>query len=236
MRILLALHTFAYLYHFNLLPSLARAWQQADRSYADLISRSLHAVAWLGVTAGLVWVIAAPQAITAVYGQNFEPAGSTLQWLAGMCVVAWLSGHYRFGLIAAGHQTAEMITAAAGAVVAAILIPVGYSKRGPEGAAMALVVAEIAVWASSWWFSRQRLGVNRHGRLLIRPLLALSLTSGLLWSLSISSWVARAFAAVSTITALSFLLDPGVRKHWQQLRAARRARPLLNKELPEVTR
>lgn len=236
MRILVALHTFVYLYHFNLLPSLARAWQQADHSFASLIGRSLHGVAWLGAAAGFIWVIVASQAITAVYGQAFEPAGSTLQWFAAMCIVAWLNGHYRFGLVAAGYQTAEMTAAAVGAIVAGILIPVGYSKRGPEGAAMALLVGEIAVWAVAWWFSRLKLGLSRHGRLLIRPLLAVVLTSGLLWALPISSWVARALAAVSAIAALAFILDPAVRNHWQQLRAAFRAGQLFGKELPETTR
>jgi PST family polysaccharide transporter len=236
MRILLALHTFVYLYHFNLLPSLARAWREADGSYAALIDRSMRTVTWLGAAAALVWVFVAPQVVTAVYGERFEPAGSTLQWLAGVCVVAWLSGHYRFGLIAAGQQTAEMITAAAGAVVAAILIPVGYKENGPEGAAMALVAAEIVVWAGSWWFSRRRLAIDHHARLLVRPLVAVAVTIGLLWPLSTYSWAARAVAALGAITALAFLLDPAVRNHLRKLRAARRAGQLLSKELPEVTR
>jgi O-antigen/teichoic acid export membrane protein len=174
--------------------------------------------------------------VTVVYGERFEPAGSTLQWLAGVCVVAWLSGHYRFGLIAAGQQTAEMMTAAAGAVVAAILIPVGYKENGPEGAAMALVAAEIVIWAGSWWFSRRRLGIDHHARLLVRPLVAVAVTIGLLWPLSTYSCASRAVAALGAFTALAFLLDPAVRNHLRQARAARRAGQLLSKELPEVTR
>jgi PST family polysaccharide transporter len=237
MRILMALHTFVYLYHFNLLPSLARSWQKADGSFASLINKSLHGVAWMGAAAGFVWVMAAPAAMTIIYGRAFEPAGSTLQWLAGMCIVAWLSGHYRFGLIAAGHQTLEMMTAAGGAIVAALLIPIGYSKRGPEGAAMALVIVDITVWFIAWLFGRRLLGLNGHGRLLVRPVIAVALVSGLLWWLSISAWAARAFVAVTAMTALALLLDPAVRDYLRQVFAARhRAGQLLGKELPEVTR
>lgn len=236
MRILMALHTFVFLYHFNLLPSLARSWRLGDGSFASLTGKSLHSVAWMGVAAGLIWVIVAPAAMTVVYGQAFGPAASTLQWLAGLCIVAWLSGHYRFGLIAAGHQTAEMMTAAAGAIVAAILIPVGYAKRGPEGAAMVLVVADVVVWISAWWFGRKMLGLSGHGRLLVRPLLAAALVSGLLWFLSISSWVGQALVAAVSISALA-LLDPAVLNHFRHMIAARdRSRRLLSKQLPEVTR
>ena len=237
MRILMALHTFVYLYHFNLLPSFARAWQQADGSFGRLIERSLHSVAWMGAAALLIWVIVSPVAMTTVYGQAFRPAGSTLQWLAGLCIVAWLSGHYRYGLIAAGHQTAELMTAAAGAVVVAVLVPFGYSERGPEGAAMGLVVADMVVWASAWWFGRRRLGLNNNGRLLVRPALAALFVSGLLWSLPVSSWVAQAIIAGVSMTALAFLIDARVRNHFHELRAARgRAGQLLGKQLPEVTR
>lgn len=236
MRILIALHTFVYLYYFNLLPSLARGWQAADGSFNDVIDRSLHGVAWMAAAAGVLWVIVAPIAMTAVYGQSFEPAGSTLQWLAGMCIVGLLSGHYRFGLIAAGHQNAEMLTSAAGAVAAAVLIPIGYSKRGPEGAAIALVLADVTVWASSWWFGRRLLGLNAHGRLLIGPVFAALFVSGLLWLLPIYLWGVRAFAASIAITALASL-DPAVRNQFRKIIAGRQgAGQLFSKQLPEVTR
>lgn len=236
MRILIALHTFVFLYHFNLLPSLARSWQQADGSFVRLISRSLHGVAWMCAAAGLIWVIVAPAAMTAVYGQAFEPSGSTLQWLAGMCIAAWLSGHYRFGLIASGHQTTEMMTAAMGAIVAGILIPIGYGKRGPEGAAMALVVAEIAVWASAWWFGRKRLGLTGHARLLVRPLLTSALAGGLLWSLPLASLSLQIVVVMASLIALAFLLDVAVRDCFHHFAAVyrRRVKQWLRKGLPEA--
>lgn len=237
MRILIALHTFVFLYHFNLLPSLARAWQKADGSFAPLIYKSLHGVAWMGAAMVVVWVIVSPVVVTTVYGQPFKLAGSALQWLAGVFIVAWLSGHYRYGLIAAGQQIAELKTAAAGALVVAVLVPLGYAARGPEGAAIALFLAEVVVWAGAWAFGRSKLRANGHGRLLVRPALALLFVSGLLWSLPVSWWVAQALIAGVSITALAFLLDVKVRDYFHRAYATRRqAGQIISKQLFGVTR
>jgi O-antigen/teichoic acid export membrane protein len=70
--------------------------------------------------------------------------------MAGVWVCAAVSGHFRFGLIAAGKQTAEMGTAAAGAATAIVLVPTGYHQFGIAGAAAGLFVAEALVLAASW--------------------------------------------------------------------------------------
>lgn len=151
MRILMALHTFVWLYFFNLLPAMSRAWAANDGSFAALISRSMRLVVLLAVVGACVWVMLAPLVVKVVYGERFVSAGVALQWFAGVCAVAAISGHYRFGLIAAGHQTAEMVTALIGAVAAVILIPVGYSTAGVGGAAAGLFVAEILIAVSAWY-------------------------------------------------------------------------------------
>ncbi len=168
MRILMALHTFVWLYFFNLLPSLSRAWVAGDGSFAALIGRSMRWVLLAVVVGAGAWIAAAPMVVRVVYGDKFASAGVALQWFAGVCAVAAISGHYRFGLIAAGHQTAEMATALIGAVAAIILIPVGYSTSGVGGAAAGLFVAEVLIAVSAWWFARRRFslasGVNLPGR------------------------------------------------------------------------
>jgi len=216
-RILIALHAFVWLYYFNLLPSFARAWQQHSSDFRDGIFRSLHGVTWVAAGAGIVWVLLAPAVTTAAYGAAFSPAIVTLQWLAGACVVAALSGHYRFGLIAAGRQTVEMSISAMGAVVAAVLIPELYRAAGPAGAAMALLIAETAVWLAAWWCARSVLGLTQHAALLIRPVLATGLALGCAWVLPWSSPVLRAAAAFGVFTALAVVCDGWV---WRSVRAA----------------
>jgi O-antigen/teichoic acid export membrane protein len=235
MRIMIALHTFVWLYYFNLLPSLSRAWQQGNRQFAALIGRSLHSVAWIGAGATILWVITAPAAVSAMYGAEFSAAGTPLQWLAGMCLMAAINGHYRFALIASGKQAVEMVTAVLGAVAAAALIPVGYASGGLKGAAIGLCAAEFIVWVSAWWYSRRKLPIGNHGSLLIRPLLGAATVSGMLWLLPVSSPVARAVLAGGVITALAIALDVAVRDQFRKL--LRRRRPsLIVKSMPEVTR
>ena len=217
MRILIALHTFVWLYYFNLLPSLSRAWQQDNKAFAGLINRSLHGVAWVAAAAGLVWVLVAPRVMTSVYGQAFEPAGTTLQWLAGVFILAGLSGHHRFGLIAAGRQAAEMVTAALGAVVTVCGIPVGYAMAGPKGAAMFLFAAEAAVALSAWLFGRRLLGLRGHAKLLSRPVLAVAASTGLLWLLPFPTRAVQAMTAIAAMAVLACALDGAVRERIHRL-------------------
>jgi PST family polysaccharide transporter len=164
LRILVAAHTFVWLYYFNLLPSLARAWHRDHSDFTALVSSSMRGVIWMAAAGGLIWVVVAPGVMTGVYGAAFAPAGSILQWLAGVCVVAALSGHYRFGLIAAGRQNYEMAMSALGALVAVVAIPFGYFKVGLDGAAMGLLAAEASVWGSAWWCGRRMLGLRGHSQ------------------------------------------------------------------------
>jgi O-antigen/teichoic acid export membrane protein len=92
-----------------------------------------------------------------VYGQGFSNGGGALQWLAGVWVAAAISGHYRFGLIAAGQQNREMLSSALGAIVAIIFIPLGYLKAGSSGAAAGLCFAELSVLLSTWMIAKRTL-------------------------------------------------------------------------------
>lgn len=157
MRIFIALHTFVWLYHFNLLPSLSRAWQQGSERFSELIGQSMRIVTTVGLLAAVIWILTAPLAMTIVYGQSFARGGSALQWLAGACLAAAVSGHYRFGLIAANCQNKEMLTAALGAVTAIILVPLGYFQWGTSGAGAALCIGEIVVLFFAWFIMKRML-------------------------------------------------------------------------------
>ncbi len=155
MRIYIALHTFVFLYFFNLFPSLSRAWVEGSDSISAIIKRSMRLVLYASVLAGAVWFMAAPSVITMVYGVEFLPGASALQWLAGAFIAAALSGHYRYGLIAARHQGNELFVMAVGSIAAVIMIPIGYGRAGTGGAAAALFAAECLVLAGSWLFARR---------------------------------------------------------------------------------
>jgi PST family polysaccharide transporter len=238
LRIMVAAHTFVWLYYFNLLPSLARAWQRDLVDFAELVKRSLRGVVWMALSAGLIWVLVSPAVMTSVYGAAFAPAGSTLQLLAGVCVAAALSGHYRFGLIAAGRQNAEMMVSALGAIVAAISIPLGYLKVGLHGAALGLLAAETVVWLAAWWCGRRMLGLCGHLGLYLRPLLSVSLASTLLRLLPVHSQALQVVIALSLLIALMLALDGELRRQSLLLALSLRAwlRRRFSRDLLEVTR
>lgn len=155
MRILIAIHTFVWLYYFNLLPSLSRAWVAGQPEFVRLIRNSILLVAIGSTGIGILWVVAAPLTMTTAYGQSFSNGGGALQLMMGVWVAAALSGHFRFGLIAAGRQKHEMATSALGALITIVLIPFGYFLFGISGAATALVISELAVLLFSGLLARR---------------------------------------------------------------------------------
>jgi len=101
--------------------------------------------------------LAAPWMMATAYGESFSNGGGALQWLAGAWISAAISGHYRFGLVAAGRQKKEMLTSAFGAIIVAVLIPLGYMRSGPSGAAAGVFAAEFVVLLSTWIIARRSL-------------------------------------------------------------------------------
>lgn len=161
MRIFIAVHTFVWLYFFNLLPSLSRAWAGEQGDFAKLIRDSMRLVLLLCVPAGIVGVIAAPYVMTLVYGPDFIDGAGALRWLGVACLIAAISGHFRFGLIAAGFQSREMLSSAAGAATAVALIPAGYFFGGITFAALGLCIAEAVILFVSGFQARSFLDLGK---------------------------------------------------------------------------
>lgn len=220
MRILLALHTFVWLYYFNLLPSMSRAWRgrtDGGTHFVNLIDRSFRCVAWVAAPAGLMMFILSSKLIVVVYGEAFAEAGRIFQWLGLVCVFSALSGHYRFGLIAAGKQKVEMLTSVFGAISAALLVPLGYVWRGPEGSAFGLVLVEAIVFAAAWACARGLLGLRGHAQMLWRPLIVTAVSALLAFYLEADSPVAFKVLSVAALFGLAgYLSDPSLREILRQ--------------------
>ena len=218
MRILVGLHAFVWLYFFNLLPSMSRAWNERGGRFEKLFERSFHLMGWLSLGGGLLWVLLAPTVVRLAYGEAFVPAGPVLQYLSGVCVLAAIHGHFRFALIAAKHQQQEMIASAIGAAVAIALIPIGHEHAGLPGAAMALVAGEIAVWVSSAWFCRRYLDSGSHLLDLVLPGVTIGLLASALWWLVPSSvpLLLQAGVAVAALAFAAYLTDTRVRRTFRE--------------------
>lgn len=161
MRLLIAAHTFVWLYYFNLLPSLSRAWLAADGSFAALVRRSSRITNWVGLAVLVVWAVGAQFVATAIYGASYTDVAGPLRWTAAVWFLALFSGHYRFGLIAGGRPELEMWSTGLGALAALMGIPIGYRLAGIDGAAVALVLAEAVVLLASRAWATSRLALRQ---------------------------------------------------------------------------
>ncbi|MCW5976880.1 MAG: oligosaccharide flippase family protein [Bryobacteraceae bacterium] len=138
-RALMALHTFVWLYFFNLLPSISRCVAQPPEALASIVRKSLGLTSWGGVFVALTLSLLAADLLRLAYGSGFAPGGYLFATLVWIIPVALVSGHCRYALIAYNLQRwLFRCTALAAATVVALcllLIP----KIGALGAAYALV-------------------------------------------------------------------------------------------------
>ena len=156
-RLVTALHAFVWLYFFNLLPSLSRALQGPDRrDYRALTGGSLRLVSWCVLTGCLALYAVAPVLLPAVYGSLLADAAGPFRVSVWMVAVAFLSGHQRYSLIAAGRQADELRASSIGALVSILGCSLLVTSPSPMLAAGVLVAAELATLvAAEWWLARR---------------------------------------------------------------------------------
>jgi O-antigen/teichoic acid export membrane protein len=153
-RIVIALHAFVWLYFFNMVPNLSRELHHGVDSWRDLVHRSMSVSLWPPCLVALGGTLLAPIIVRTVYGAQYDDAVLPFQIAIWMIPVAWMSGHFRFSLIANGQQHLEFGASVAGALSTILLSFVGIWLRGAPGAAAALLlggvinglVAGVAAW------------------------------------------------------------------------------------------
>jgi O-antigen/teichoic acid export membrane protein len=142
-RIVMALHTFVWLYFFNLIPNLSREIHEGLAGWRELLARSMSSSTWAACLLALVGTFFAPIIVETVYGAKYAPAVLPFQIAIWMIPVAWFSGHFRFSLIASGHQRLEFIASAVAGAVTVAGAYAGARLWGPPGAAVALLTGGV---------------------------------------------------------------------------------------------
>ena len=143
-RLLMALHTFVWLYFFNLLPSISRCALRPQRHLLDLMDGSIRFIAWAGLFGAALLTVLAPDILGLVYGRNFRGASGSFSILVWMLPIAMLSGHHRYVLIAYNRQKTLLYCSIASAVAAVLLGLALVPLYGGIGAAWALLIANFA--------------------------------------------------------------------------------------------
>jgi PST family polysaccharide transporter len=171
-RVVMALHTFVWLYFFNLLPSLARSAALPGERLGSLVRRSLTVTTWGGVLVAVIFTLFGGKLVALVYGDNFAGAARPLAVLAWIIPAALLSGHYRYTLIACNLQRLEFYCTAGAGVAAAGLGLVLIPGFGAWGAAWALLAAQLVNLALAYYAVRCYVVQIPFLVSLVRPLLA----------------------------------------------------------------
>lgn len=169
-RFVIALHTFVWLYFFNLLPSISRCTQGTIEDLHRLIGTSIRVTAWLAVFFGIVSTIFAEPIITLLYGSQYHETVGVFQVLIWLVPLALMSGHYRYTLIGYNQQRLEFTTAAIGAGFNILLNLFLIPAYGLPGAAWAMVLSEVLIWIMAYYFVRRRVGHIATLPHLYRPL------------------------------------------------------------------
>lgn len=153
-RMVMALHTFVWLYFFNMIPNLSKEIHEGVPGWRDLIHRSMAISMWIACLIALVGTLFAPVIVGATYGETYAGAVIPFQIAIWMIPVAWFSGHFRFSLVASGHQRLECAASATAGIVTGVSAYAGFHLAGSPGAAAALVfggvvgagLAALATW------------------------------------------------------------------------------------------
>lgn len=202
-RILMALHTFVWLYFFNLLPSIARTVHGPRAELESLLGASLRLTAWAGMLAALLATALSGEALQVAFGPGFAGGGPVLATLVWVIPTALASGHYRYALISYGRQA--MLLRATGcaalAVVAGCLLLV--PRLGAQGAAWSLLAGCLLELGLAKAYVRREIA---HVRLLVplgRP--AAAAAGGLLLYLGLRGWDPFWTAAVPGMAYLGLM-------------------------------
>lgn len=194
-RVVMALHTFVWLYFFNLLPSLSRSVGMPAEDLRGLLSRSLEITAWGGLLAALIPTLTGGPLLVLAFGAAFEPAGPSFAVLVWMIPITLISGHYRFTLIAYGLQRLQFYCTLAAAGAAVVLGLLLIPRWEATGAAFALVAASGVDLILAYVCVQRRVAVVSCHEQLALPLLALTGSLAVYYVLvGIHAWAALAAA------------------------------------------
>lgn len=171
-RPVMTLHTFVWLYFFNLLPSMSRCAEQSQGTFQELVTGSIKVTAWLAIFLGSITLILAEPTMLLVFGREYLVAASIFKLLIWMVPIALLSGHYRYALIAYGLQRYEFLASVAAGVVSVVVGFLVIPHFGAHGAAVTLVAATMVNWVVAYIFAQRKIGGLSFMPHLIRPLMA----------------------------------------------------------------
>jgi PST family polysaccharide transporter len=130
----------------------------------------MQASTWPAILLAAGGTIAAPIMVPLIFGETYVTAVRPFQIVIWVIPVTWFSGHFRFSLIAAGHQRREFGVTVVTAIVTVICAAVFGSRWGSVGAAGALLCGGIVNAVAAVVVSHNTLGAVPIGTALVPDL------------------------------------------------------------------
>jgi O-antigen/teichoic acid export membrane protein len=157
-RIVMALHTFVWLYFFNMIPNLSKEIHEDLEGWRVLLARSMSSSTWAACLLALGGTFFAPLIVQTVYGAAYAGAVVPFQIAIWMIPVAWFSGHFRFSLIASGQQRLECFASATAGAVTVCVAYIGAQMHGASGAAVGLLAGGLVNAVLAWYAMARVIG------------------------------------------------------------------------------
>jgi O-antigen/teichoic acid export membrane protein len=213
-RALMAIHTFVWLYFFNLLPSISRTVPAPKAELQRLLGSSLRLTSWGGVLVALGVSLSAGPLLGLAFGRGFVAGGPLFATLIWMIPVALASGHYRYTLIAYNRQALLFRATAAAAALVVVSCLILIPRFGAIGAAWAVLAGCTAEFVLVWLYVQRAVAAIPVVSYLVKP--AVSAGCGLL----ASRLLALDAIAGAVVAAAVFLLIMGIWERQEILRVA----------------
>lgn len=210
-RIVGSLGQFGNLYHFNLYPSVSKAYALSDGSLGAIQTRSMRLTAWGGVFVALTLTVFAEPLVRLTLGPKLLAAAPLLAILSWILPVALWSGHSRGALAAAGEQRKVLASQVIG-LVATVVACVGLGLAyGSIGYAAGSLVGAIVVWAAAHGFAQSQGCEPPAPHSVIAPLLLATAIIVLTHWQALGFWesvlAVAGFAAVAPLADRSLIRD-----------------------------
>ena len=207
-RIVIALHTFVWMYFFNIYPSISRCSQQPPAALQHLIGKSLQVTSWSAVFIAVTGIILGKPLITLVYGSQYGEGIIVFQILIWLVAFTLISSHYMYILIAYNRQWIELLTAVCGAAVSIILNLLLIPNYGLLGAAYALLATEATIWGLNYYIVRRQIAPIPFWNHLTKPIIAGTFMALLILILPQANLVTLALSATLLYGLGMFILQP----------------------------
>jgi len=162
-------------------PVISSFFKTSIESFRTVLRKSVQLMFLLALPIAIGITILSSKIIPIIFGEGFLPAVFALQILIWAGALAFLGGIAGNTLIAVNKQTILVNITLAGSLINIILNLILIPRFSYAGAAIAIVIAELAITLLLFLYIYKNLKVNPFSKQILKILLASLLMGGFVW-------------------------------------------------------